>query len=616
MWLSEYKLGRLPIYTYTCAGVMETATYPVNLQALERSLQVNLNSELSLLVPIQVRCLLREASMIVLLQHPQPKFPRAKRAFAIMERTLEEERIMQKYGVLIYLRISGQKQPYAFHKIPLNSPQEKVAAQEESPDLIPSDWEEESLALTLDEEEQKEPQEPEESLALTLDEEEPKEQEEEEVTTPPAAPKKSWLPVAIAGTAISLFCFLGALYIFTRPCAVGKCEELPQAEKLAEESLDTIKSPQSGQEILQAQKQLQQSIAFFVSIPPWSSHYDRAQELLSAYHADAVKLEELVLALKTAARAGNMSQKLPLAEGKWLEIKELWREAITRLQKQTAESEFYEFAQGKIEEYELNLKIINQRLNQELQAKKYFEAAQETAQIAKVRQGVAQSAQHWQRVEATWEVAVEELKRISTETYTYAEAQKLAEEYSTQLAAAKKRQTQEKISSNAYNQALSLAHSAKEAEISAQWSDAVVNWRKALNSLKQVPENTFYSTPAQTLQSGYQQAFNRSQSQLQLALRAERVRGDLERTCSAQVKICYYTISNQIITVRLTPIYMQEVRLASLNAQARGDRQTQVALENHVFSLQRAFEAISNKAGITLAIYTPDGALVESHSPQ
>ena len=253
-------------------------------------------------------------------------------------------------------------------------------------------------------------------------------------------------------------------------------------------------------------------------------------------------------------------------------------------------------AQQKIKEYQANLAETNQRLAKERQAQEYLKVAKEAALIAQARQGVAQSLEHWQLVYSTWQMVFKRIKQIPQGTMAYEEAQQLSAASLPKMASARDRTTQEKIAANAYKQGLRIAQLAQDSQVNSQWSVAVNQWRNALTFINQVPQGTFYYGKAQLLVNSYKNALKQAQGQLQLAMKLQQARKDLNQTCYGKTRVCNYTIENNVIKVRLTPAYVQTVKQTDLNAKAKGDSKTQVGVVNHILTLEEALEAISDNA--------------------
>ncbi|HEY9596633.1 MAG TPA: hypothetical protein V6D33_03075, partial [Cyanophyceae cyanobacterium] len=265
--------------------------------------------------------------------------------------------------------------------------------------------------------------------------------------------------------------------------------------------------------------------------------------------------------------------------------------------------------------YKLNLAQTRQRLVQERQAKEHIKAAKEAALIADARQGVAQSLPHWQLVYGTWQTALKRLREVPQGTTSYDEAQDLIRLYTSKMAVSRDRKTQEQISNNAYNQGLRLAQLATNAQGINQWSVAVIHWRNALSYINQVPRDTYYYNKAQALVAPYGNALKQAQGKLEVAVKIQQARRDLNQICLNKTLICSYTIDTSAIKVRLTPTYMQTVRQTARAAQAKGDAKVQQGIVNHILTLGQALEAISDNAQMRVEVYNPDGSLVESHTP-
>jgi hypothetical protein len=430
-----------------------------------------------------------------------------------------------------------------------------------------------------------------------------------------AKSKQSVLPLAVAGAGLSLIVFSSTLYFLSRPCVMGKCEAISEAQELSQKSAETLQNPESGKAVLEAQEQLMDAIRMLESIPPWSSYHAKAQVGLKAYQAQAETVDEMVAALKTAARASYKSQDPPHPASTWIEIQGMWREAIAKLEQLSTKSNLQPLAKQKIKDYEANLAETKQRLVKERQAQGRLKEAKDAALIAEARQGVAQSLPHWQLVYATWLTALNRLKQIPQGTTAYEEAKQLSAFYQPKIASARDRKNQEQFATNAYNQGLRLAQRATNSQAINQWSVALTQWRNALTYINQVPYNTFYYGKAQALVAPYTAAVKQAQGQLQLALKLQQARSDLNQTCSGKTKVCNYVISSNAIRVQLTPTYMQMVRKTEITAKARGDSNTQKAIVNHILTLGEALEAISDNARLPLEVYTPEGNLIQQHKP-
>lgn len=611
---------------------MKTATRPDNLEALEYLLQDGLRANLSPLVPVRVRCSLKEGILVVLAQHQANVVPDSQQVFSSLERIIREQHQLESKPIKIYLRVEGQKQPYAFYSFNMEPRfNAKATAPTEAEKLDPiasEDFPAESVEPeSLVEEEQKQEENVSSNSSTVQSSPHPWDQpiqEEEAVPEEPldeapapaiAKSKQALLPLLVAGGGLSLFVFLISLFVLTRPCVMGSCRAIPQAEELSEISLKRLQKPLSGKEVLEAQEQLTQAIQMLESIPFWSSHHSKAQTLLNGYRTQAQRVEEMVTALKTAVRAAYKSENPPHSASRWIEIQGMWREAIARLEQLPSNSNLQPLAQQKIKEYQANLAATNRRLIKERESQTRLQEAKDAALIAEARQGVAQSPEHWQLVYSTWQTAMKRLKQIPQGTTTYEEAQRLQALYTPKMAIARDRKTQEQIAANSYNQGLRLAQLAKNAQLENQWSVALTQWRNALTYINQVPRNTFYYGKAQSLVKSYSSALNQAKGKLQLAVKTQQVRSDLMQTCTGNTQVCNFGIINNIIKVRLTPAYTQLVKQTALAAKTRGDSNAQAGIVKHIMTLGEALEAISDNARMPLEVYDSEGNIIQSHNP-
>ncbi|MDY7015677.1 MAG: hypothetical protein SVX43_19215, partial [Cyanobacteriota bacterium] len=95
--------------------MQKTATPPVNLEALEQLCQQQLQECFPQMAPLQARCYLREETLVVLVEHHPPVLGYPHQAFRLFEQLLQDAQPAAECTGLMYLRMQGQQQPYAFH---------------------------------------------------------------------------------------------------------------------------------------------------------------------------------------------------------------------------------------------------------------------------------------------------------------------------------------------------------------------------------------------------------------------------------------------------------------------------------------------------------------------
>ena len=625
---------------------MESATGQGDLQRLARQLQTSLIA-LPNTTLMQVQCVVRQEKLMVLGQHPPDEKPEPSAIFGVLEQTLQTllPTLVQEFMLgqdnapidgKLYLRLLGQRQPYAAHSVRLAAPVrerptiDKPFDDEQFQPLAEPAIAEHSLNRDLERPadaatDQSEPIQREAIfneassdtdfsalMPLSLEQDIPVDRVEQPL--PPA--RSSLLPWLMAGVGVSLLCFGTGLWVMSRPCMFGACEPLQTAQTLSQQSMQAMQTAQTGQDLQRVQQQLTEAKRRLDDIPAWSSHHQEAQALQQTYQSQLQLLDQVLVAENKADTATQKGQTLPQSTASLQATQTLWREAIAQLQTVPQTSTLYAFAQRRLSVYDANLAANGKFTTVEQQAQKKLVTAKETANVAEARQGIARTPDNWQLAQVTWQVAINTLKQIPASATSYAEAQQLLSDYQPKLTTARDRATQEQIAQKAFTQALALAQKAEIAQRNNQWSQAVTNWREALTNVKQVPNNTAYSEPAQPLVASYSNALKQADAQLQLAAAMQRTQSDLNRLCAGSPRMCSYTIANNLIRVQFTPSYERKLRTAFMVGQA-GDRGALGGAVNHIETLQTALQTIADNAGLPLEVYNADGSdLIGSFNPK
>lgn len=413
------------------------------------------------------------------------------------------------------------------------------------------------------------------------------------------------------GVAVALAC----LYTLTRPCVIGECREIQQARSLAQQSQNTIETVPTARAPGLARQELVGAIALLETIPWWSPHHLEARMLLRDYQQEQQNLTSVVTALTMAGMAAQMSQNPPHPLDDWQKMQQLWEDAIAQLQKVPPNSIIYPFAETRLTQYRSNLATVRGRLSLEREAQQTLERAKNTAQVARARQGVARHAESWQSVYDTWQSAINILASIPPGTMAYQEAQLLLVRYQPSLEDARDRKTIEQVGLEAYNRSVNSADQARIFEQRQAWNEAYRAWGRAISFANNVPQSSSYYLEIQSLIPGYNQAWQQVQAQIQIESRLEKARADLRRTCAGNPKICNYGISRDLITVRLTSEYVQQIKNSAISGDRAGNPQPRSQARNHVNTLIVALESISDNARIPLQVYMPDGRKIGTHFP-
>jgi hypothetical protein len=616
----------------------ETLNDQVDLPPFAKQLQKRLLS-LSEEIPFQVRCVLRRGNLMVLSQHPPGSMPDARQVFRILEQTVQtslpnftwelfgSDTVPIESEAKLYLRILGQKHPYAFHQFNLatvNLVESEGALPGRSAEPVSDCSKQVEEALNRGEESADESLEIESGLVLrtvepdwdafSLTESSPPEQEQIPLLKEGSG-RSQWMPWILTGVGVSVISFAGGMFLMSRPCMIKMCEPLEKAQVLTQQATQTIQKAKSGQDLKQAQQQLNEGSQLLKGIPSWSRRHEEAQALLQADQSQLALLDRVLAAENTAETATQRTRTLPQPVADWQGVQVLWREAIAQLGTIPRETPLHPFVQERLGVYRENLRTIDQYIVAEQQAQKKLAVAKSTANTASARQGLAQTPENWRRVQATWQVAVNYLRQIPNTTTSFAAAQQLIGEYESKLGIARDRVTQENLAKNGLTQGIALARKAVILQQQNQWTQAVATWRSAVNQLNQVPDDTFYRDRAQPLIASYASSLEQAETQLKLAVAQQKIRTDLDQVCSGTPKTCIYVIAPDLIRVQFTPTYEKALQQAYAVGQA-GNYNVLGGAVNHVDSLQTALQTICNNAGIPLEVYGSNGTdLLGSFNP-
>ena len=420
---------------------------------------------------------------------------------------------------------------------------------------------------------------------------------------------KYWWPVIV--TSISLVTLSSTIYLLSRPCAIGSCPHLTEAQQLAQFSKQIVENKnESEAAIIAAQKQLNSSIEILNSISPWSKHGPEAEKLLQTYEVRQWTLDLILKSLQLATKAANLTENQPLKPEQWEEIGGLWREAIALLQQIPNGSDWSTWEEEKITIYQSKLTESDGRLQQEQEAERILIAAVEAARVAQARQGMAQSSANWELVQSTWETAIQRLEEIPPHTTAQEQVTKLKPIWTNNLAAVREWKNQEIIARSAYEGAIDWAEQAQNAVAKNKWKQAVEGWGNALNSLAQIPESSIQYHHIQSLQENYSQGLQLAQTQLQLARKQEQAKLGLKEICTKERKICESKLEDNKMKVFLSYSYMMEILQIEVQARVDGNQDIQQELRDHVSSIEQALQEISLITGINIEVYSSDGSLM------
>lgn len=425
--------------------------------------------------------------------------------------------------------------------------------------------------------------------------------------------RKSISKVLALGIGISIG--LGLLYILTRPCVVGACPQLKQAQTDAEETLNKIDGVVSEAEILAAKEQLSHSIELLKPIPPWSVRYGTAIAAISDYERQLLSLESLMIVTQQANQTQQSVKTASQTVTEWQSSKTKLEEAMTRLPSADLPKAIEVSVDLKKRQYERTLADIEALIQLEKGATTQLEEGEEVGKLALARQKTAQSLENWQSVEDTWQSAINKLQTIPVNTTSHNQARQLLQEYNYQLVKAQGIRQRVEQSFNLLTTAQNQAKKAQNWQDKKEWSKAVEQWGNALTNLQQIPKSSVYAQQASPLISSYQLATNQAKIELNKALARQELTQYLESLCQRPETICYFTVQNNLIKVSLTEDYHQQLLATAAQAQQDNDQQARLHLENHLYRLENGLRSLSLKARLTIELYRADEQLMMTFQP-
>jgi hypothetical protein len=575
---------------------MTVAICADNLQLLANNLQEHLRADVPSGEFFEVRCAVKNHQLMILTQHPQGVAVDTENIFTVLKEALSNNsREYQQEKIDIFLRVVGVKLPYAKRSLTL----EKHYDGENTKQV------EENFSVP-------------DSSALTFSPISETANDSSNLAQIPDLPDYSQprqagfniklMVLAVIGVIISAT--LGGAYVATRPCLIQGCNQLKTAQYLDSSYGELVNKINGEQDLARLQRKIDSAKINLRQIPGLSPYSQQSQQLSLSLSNKSEEIQQVFTAFQ-AARIAEQKSKTPALNLEQLQDRRrLWRQAISPLEAIDRDRELYQLAQEKIVSYRTNLEAVNAQLQKEDRYTRKITSAKAVAIVAEKRQAAARSLQDWQKVQATWQVAVNALNSIPAKSPAYSDAQKLISEYKPQLLAVKNRNTKELMAAKTYRQAVNAISQAKRYERQNQWTAAVTNWQTALSSAKQVATSSAYSVEADKLIAPATVSLQQAREKLQVATRIQKTRSDLERTCSGEIRVCTYIMGSQGITVRISPDYEQSLQDSLIEASTQRDTSIIDGVNSHLQTLQQALEAISDNADVPLIVYDAQGNVI------
>lgn len=454
-------------------------------------LQKRLAAKVTDIRDFQVKCAIKNDLLMILTEHTSDVTVNTQQVFEVLAQTLQSQFNYKTQHIQFFLRVFGDKLPYA--KYFLDSPMPTAEKELSLTEPIPDSFVSSPKASFLN---------PLDSILQNLSEDEDKSQEINQGSDPfvhiPDQPEKRYLlrsfpPASIIGTTVFIvFLYLSGTFVLHRGCVILECKELQTAKKFKGEYQQQIKSTKTDLELLAIQQKLDEVVADLQKIPQWSPRYRESQELVANLSQKSLKINQVLLALRTAISVEKRNLDPAKSSDELRNRQNLLRQAITRLNTVKHESEFRQLVQRNLSRYENSLNTITQQLIKEETWLKKIASAKTLGDAAIKGQATAKSVTDWQQVKFNLQTAINTLKTIPEDSFSFQDAGKLLAAYQSKIILADDNAKKEKLSTMSSQQVL-----------------AVMN----------------------------------------------QVKNDLNKTCTSNIKICTYAIEKDKIDIRLTVEY-------------------------------------------------------------
>ncbi|MEB3289240.1 MAG: hypothetical protein VKI82_04960 [Leptolyngbya sp.] len=401
----------------------------------------------------------------------------------------------------------------------------------------------------------------------------------------------------------------------TRPCVVGRCDRLAQAQAHYNQAQETLSFSPSTTDLEAAQVSLQQAIDRLAPIPSWSGAYDAAQVDLQRYRQEGRAVQAILRAQAIAARAADLSQNPPHTVERWVTIHQLWRQAIDQLETVPDTSPAFDYAQKKRSEYRANHSAIGRRVVAEEESEANFNTALQTGLLAQQRMETANSLAGWQLAVKEWQAAIKGLSLIPRGTLIYEQAQAQMRDYQQHLHRATNQSHLETVGTHNYDQAMRAARTASAYEAQGQWSLAVSHWQRAVASAQQIPPETLLSDAGALLLETYEPALRNAQNRLQGAVAIQSLTTTLGTLCSEVGGSCTVREEPNQVRITLATPAANALRQAITPPAANGTFGFTQTLTPQTQSLIEQVTTLSHQINRPVAIYDGQGSFVARYRP-
>ncbi|MGK7888524.1 MAG: hypothetical protein AB4042_04270 [Leptolyngbyaceae cyanobacterium] len=433
-----------------------------------------------------------------------------------------------------------------------------------------------------------------------------------------AAPETATMVTSI-GALLVLGTVGAGIYAVTRPCTMGGCPPLEQAERLSASTAPVLDATASMDSVSQTYTSLLEMNYQLEAVPLWSPYYHQAQSTLMGHEEQADVLAQLLAAQQQALDAAIASQSPPHPLATWQSIAADWQSAIAQLDAIATDDRVAPLVEVKLEEYQANLATVQQRIQREAEASQIVTAVREALHGVEVQGSGSYTLEHLKVAESTLQTALTQLAEVPADTMVAAEAAHLLAIYQPRLTVVSDRIQVEQQSTQLYTNAHQSAGQALVSIQTRQWSAAVTHWQEAMNHIQQIPEGTAYHDQVKSLLTSYEAALGQAQEQLDQVLTFEQAQRSLNETCASVAKVCQFvgpgTEPTASLRVQLTPHYDELVEQVMQPSGLKSSTGEQLATGESVNYLLRAIATVGKTNQVPIELYRSDGVWVSTYQP-
>ncbi|MGJ3247255.1 MAG: hypothetical protein ACFE0I_14435 [Elainellaceae cyanobacterium] len=593
---------------------METITYTGDLQRLRNHLQACIQACISD-DPVHIQCTIRERHLVVLGQHRDDAVLDPAQILHMMERRIQTLQIQFTQSVRLYLRIIGQRQPYAHRQFAIQPPPPSIQH-------IPRRWNPSTSGCE----------------EIWIEDDDDLELLIEQLTSFDSPPSQPNMPSPVSSSSDR---HTNESQSSTSPVTLTLSDESNLFTRF-QDTWQRWAQSFGSQPIFQGSSgepaYTENSSALVVSQDSSPSHQLSWLGHLDTQIAIALGITTLGAIGGTygltrycligscpelqTAQALRQDVKLSLDQAEtWDDLDTAYQSierGISLLEPIPAWSQHAQDAYPLLDDYQTQAKQIDQLLAIEQVANEAREASQRPIYDIKV----------WRDLESLWQSTLPSLEAIPPDSDLYPFAQQLLQTHRQQLAQVEHQLKLEEVASQILDFAKDSAKQAQMRRYRAQtpqdWKHVQETWAIALDQLRQIPQGTIAAIDARRLLLFYESSLEDATVEAgadtlpRVAVAGgntnpeiRRLETELDKICLGESPFCRLISVSPTIRIELNASYIDAV----IAARSARNNDLEAIATHHRKLLGQGFDHIANTFNRPLEIYTPDQELLERHQP-